>query len=275
MSNLILPSYKGGFARNAAESANPNLWKGLVGLWSPSLGPTGLTLFDHASRKNHGTLTNMDQATDWVVSGSPWNGYALNYDASNDRVVIQDAPALNISINISVGVWFKKALADDVRQFIAAKGTGIAGPTDDWWMEVQSDDTLRFAIHKAGGAGRVHSPTLSVADTDWHFGLGTYDGAVVRLFLDGVEAGSGTAFAGTMQNPGNVMVIGTVGVQDGLTWNGLIGSVALWSRIIVPSESRQLYEQPHAIIQPRSRIVVPAAAVAATIVVLRRRREAA
>ena len=32
------PSYKAGYAKNAGESENPHLWKGLVGAWMPSLG---------------------------------------------------------------------------------------------------------------------------------------------------------------------------------------------------------------------------------------------
>ena len=63
----INPSYGVGFARNAAQSEYPELWRGLVGLWSPSLGPTGLTLYDWSGNKNRGALTNMDASTDWVV----------------------------------------------------------------------------------------------------------------------------------------------------------------------------------------------------------------
>ena len=68
MSGLLIPSYAQGFARNAAESENPGLWKGLVCKWAPSLGVTGLTLRDQSGHHNHGTLTGMDPAVDWVGS---------------------------------------------------------------------------------------------------------------------------------------------------------------------------------------------------------------
>ena len=48
MSDLYLPSYEQGFAQSAGESADPNLWDGLSGLWLPSLGPTG-----HPIRRRH------------------------------------------------------------------------------------------------------------------------------------------------------------------------------------------------------------------------------
>ena len=65
------------------ESAYPELWDGVVGAWAPCLGPTGSRLHDHSRRSNWGTLTNMDNATDWVVDGGQ---YALDFDGSNDQV---------------------------------------------------------------------------------------------------------------------------------------------------------------------------------------------
>ena len=50
------PSYKTGYARNASESANPSLWKGLIRAWIPRLGNTGLKLFDEAGQRKHATL---------------------------------------------------------------------------------------------------------------------------------------------------------------------------------------------------------------------------
>lgn len=69
------PSYTQGFARNAAESAYPNLWKGLAGLWLPALGPTGLTLHDPSGYKNHGTIT-----------GATWDTGLLDFDAAGESV---------------------------------------------------------------------------------------------------------------------------------------------------------------------------------------------
>jgi hypothetical protein len=68
-----------------SRSRYPGLWDGCVGAWCPSLGVTGSRLFDFSGRQNWGTLTNMDPATDWVVSSG---GYALDFDGSNDHAPI-------------------------------------------------------------------------------------------------------------------------------------------------------------------------------------------
>ena len=74
----------GEHAKCQAEAEYPELWQGLVGAWSPCLSPPGGTILrDLSGRGNHGTLTNMDPATDWVLSGGR---SALDFDGSNDYV---------------------------------------------------------------------------------------------------------------------------------------------------------------------------------------------
>ena len=90
--NLIKPSFSTGYAKNASESANPNLWKGLVGAWMPSFGVTGNTLKDVSGNGNDGTLTNMDAATDWVGTSK---GLALDFDGDNDYIELGSISANN------------------------------------------------------------------------------------------------------------------------------------------------------------------------------------
>lgn len=54
-----------------------------------------------SGRNNHGTLTNMDAASDWVVSGGK---YALDFDGSNDYVSL--APSIAGLFKVTVSVWF-------------------------------------------------------------------------------------------------------------------------------------------------------------------------
>lgn len=78
---MIFPSYADYATHD--ESQFPELWSGCVGAWAPCLGASGTRLFDLSGRQNWGTLTNMDAATDWVVSGGQM---ALDFDGINDRV---------------------------------------------------------------------------------------------------------------------------------------------------------------------------------------------
>jgi hypothetical protein len=77
-----------------------NLWQGVVGYWSASAGPSGYRLLDRSGRGNHGTLTNMDAATDWVVDGGR---YALDFDGSNDRLDL--ASSVTFSGDFTLNIW--------------------------------------------------------------------------------------------------------------------------------------------------------------------------
>ena len=84
ITSLIRPTHSR-FARGSL-SKRPNLWKGLVGCWKPSLGVTGInTLRDVSGFGNHGTMNGSMTIDDWVIGGNPrLPVYAIELDGSND-----------------------------------------------------------------------------------------------------------------------------------------------------------------------------------------------
>ena len=79
----------------------PELWRGCVGAWSPSLGPTGVTLRDWSGYARHFALTNMDAGTDWVASGGR---YALDLDGTNDYLL---APTPKSVVVNAIEFWWQ------------------------------------------------------------------------------------------------------------------------------------------------------------------------
>lgn len=90
-SGLVIPSYKSGFATpQRGDLRYPQLWRGCIGAWNMGLGATGATLFDHSVYGNHGTLTNMEPGSDWVVS----QGYiGLDLDGADEYISIPCNPS--------------------------------------------------------------------------------------------------------------------------------------------------------------------------------------
>ena len=63
------------------------LERGLVGYWCPMLQTTGLAEYDRPVRKNRGTLTGMDAASDRVIAKvRNTAGRVLDFDGVNDYV---------------------------------------------------------------------------------------------------------------------------------------------------------------------------------------------
>lgn len=79
-----------------------------IAAWIPSLDTAGngtTTLTDLVG-SNHGTLTNMDAATDWVADTGAGGVRALDFDGVNDHVVFSP-PAFSSTASFSL--WVKPA----------------------------------------------------------------------------------------------------------------------------------------------------------------------
>jgi hypothetical protein len=57
--------------------------------------------------------------------------------------------------------------------------------------------------------------------------VATYNGATMRIYVNGVEVGSGQAKTGNMRNSGQPLRIGTAALAD--YWDGPIDEVAVYS----------------------------------------------
>lgn len=63
-----------------------------------------------------------------------------------------------------------------------------------------SSGKLQMILFDSGGAARTITSTVSVNDGLAHHVVGTYDGAKMHLYIDGVEDGTGTAIVMTIKN---------------------------------------------------------------------------
>src|SRR5262249_42653851 len=89
-------------------------------------------------------------------------------------------------------------------------------------------------------------PGINVWDGNWHFVAGTYDGAYVRLYVDGVQAGLGTPFALTINyalpTNSNFYIGAYVAPQwCTLGFNGSIDEVRVFNRALSAAEIQSVY----------------------------------
>lgn len=86
--------------------------------------------------------------------------------------------------------------------------------------------TLQFIVRSTVGEANVW--TGAVSNSSWHHVAGTYDGAQIRTYIDGVLAGS-TPLTGAILSPPAEMRIGAGNGTGGENWQGLIDEVRIWS----------------------------------------------
>jgi hypothetical protein len=102
MSQVVV-SQQTGYARNASESAYPNLWDGLLAWYCPSITQRGsLRVFDISGRQSGVTLSNINPVANWIVTDGKG---AIDFDGSNDfgTFSIDLSPFKAIAISF----WFK------------------------------------------------------------------------------------------------------------------------------------------------------------------------
>ena len=235
------------------ESAYPELWAGVVGAWAPCLGPTGSRLHDHSRRNNWGTLTNMDAATDWVVSGGQ---YALDFDGSNDYVSVPTCPLFaSNATTFTVALWFRTdstAIDNDYNMMWSnAAGDPPTNSGIDIWCDDRgfgSDNTRRNGIAAAwrtatGSYAGVGANDIITSTAVWRHLAIVWDLATPRMYVDGVLTGgkwavtSGTgAFV-----PRNAEV--SIARLSGGTgeFPGQLDDISIYSRALSANEIRQLY----------------------------------
>ena len=263
--SLIIPSYKTGFARRAAEAEYPNLWKGLVGSWCPHLGPSGLTLYDHGANRYNGTLVNMVPSSDWLMTEKGW---ALDFDGSDDRVDCSLPSKVLATDRMSVSAWVRPtAYGSVVDPYLHVPvSTGDDSRHNGWSLEMgkynEWGDLDKIGFTFWGGAWKTVNGSTSMPLNTWHHMCATYDLQTLRAYLNNKEEDTLATTAAIVD--GTELAIGCMpqSDQDKRHWQGQIGPVHIWNRALAPSEIQQLYVDPYAL--HRLRVpVFPAAAAAA------------
>ena len=260
MMSLFLPSYKQGFARSAAESDNPGLWEGLVGAWAPALGPTGLTVRDWRGKGNHGTLTNMAPATDWVMTEKGW---ALDFTAAgSEYVAFGSTPQMQVPYSIDM-----YALVDSVAAFqrliYTAGGANLSGV----WLQTHNTAKIEVGYGDDTGVGannrRSFTTTGTISASTWyHIVCNIHAAQDMEVWVDGQSmAGAYSGTGGALVNSATPGSLGRLRLGGNYYYSDCqIASCVLRNRALVANEIQQLYEDPMALFQPRARVFAAAVA---------------
>jgi len=257
--SLRIPTFSEIMAVSKGRGQNsdaPNLWSGLVGWWPLQEGG-GAKAFDASGYGNHGTLTNMDPATDWTVTEK---GRALDFDGVNNFVQATIPGATPLSAMTVLG-WFKVTTALSTKSFFAKHNIASISSADYDWMIYLTTNSTNLALYIANSFGtkdNVSAPGLTLIGS-WHHAAGIFDGDWLYLYLDGeLIASKNTGLTNVRQTEAYDVGIGKgwSGYCKSLTSNMLV----FHNRAFTPSEIQQLYSDPWAM--GRLRRKVYAAAVA-------------
>jgi hypothetical protein len=210
---------------------------GLVGDWPLNEG-AGIHVADISGFGNNGVLSG---GATWVASGS---GSALSFDGLTGKVKVPNSRSLEPASAVTVSAWVRHAGSPGDYRYIVAKGaTGCIAAS--YGLYTGPNGGLEFYVSKSRGMAYARSPDdgLGVWDGNWHLVVGTFDGTSIRLFVDGTEVGSGTAFRGSLEYmlpDSNDLYIGDYTGCEEHEFLGVIDDVRVWDRALTSQQIRSL-----------------------------------
>ena len=211
---------------------------GLAGSWPLDEG-SGTLAHDSSGHGNNGTISG---ATQWIPG---FSGTALSFDGTTGRVLVPDNASLEPATQVTVTAWLKGSKPVGPFAYIVAKGAQRCNAAS-YGLYTGANRGLSFYVSQEGGDTYTRSPDAGsrVWDGRWHFVVGTYDGRSVRLYVDGVQVGSGSSLSGNIDYdfPDNDLYLGHYAGCTGLDFDGAIDAPQVWSRALSGAEVLTTYE---------------------------------
>ena len=170
-----------------------------------------------------------------TISGASWTtagkfGGALSFNGINNLVLIPNSASLNVSAAMTLQAWvFPSATQSGWRTILQRE-------VDAYSLNASNDAGPLFPAGGGifGGSGTWISGTSASPVNAWTHVALTYDGATLKLYVNGVQAAS-QARTGAVQTNTNPLRIGG-NIPYGEFFQGLIDEVRVYNRALTQAE---------------------------------------
>ena len=165
-------------------------------------------------------------------------GTAMKFDGTDDYVDCGNDESLDITEAITIEAWVKTSDTSNTQQ-IVEKVTDI--PANGYTIYFRnSSPYLRFRINENGNDHDVNT-TTQYQDGEWRFVVGSFNGTVMKLYVDGVEVGT-TSWTGSIGANNSPLMVG-YGSRYANYFNGSIDEVRIYNRALSSDEIKTHYLQ--------------------------------
>ena len=213
-----------------ATSAPAGAATGPVAHWRFDEG-AGSTAADATGNGNVGTVAG---GATWIAGKR--NG-ALAFDGSTGVVRVPSSPSLEPQ-SVTVSAWVRHGGSPGDFKYILGKGA-LACLSASYGLYTGPDGGLAFYVADGTDFSRSPDAGSAVWDGAWHHVAGTFDGASLRLFVDGTEIASGTPrttpITYTSQSASDLL-LGDYAGCGGLAFDGAIDEPKVWDRALSGAE---------------------------------------
>jgi hypothetical protein len=205
-------------------NVNPAVSPNLVGAWGFDEA-SGSTATDASGKGNTGTITSATRTT------SGRFGSALSFNGTNSWVTIPDANTLDLTTGMTMEAWVRPTAIGSLWRAVMIK---------------EQPGNLIYALYAGDGAGHAGANIFTTTDRGvtgtaatpldaWTHLAATYDGANLRLYVNGVQAAS-RAVTGSIRASTGVLRIGGNSIWSDEWFSGLIDEARLYNRALTAAE---------------------------------------
>ena len=187
---------------------------GLVASYSFNEG-SGTTVADASGNGNNGTISS---AT-WSTAGK--YGNALAFNGTSARITINDSTSLHLTTTMTLEAWVNPSTVNAAWRDVIYKGN------DNYYLEGTSDRVFPAVGGTFGAANANVFGTTSLAVNTWTHLAATYDGATLRLYVNGTQVSS-SARTGNLATSTNPLQIGGDSLY-GQNFSGMIDEVRIYN----------------------------------------------
>ena len=208
----------------------------LVGWWPMNEG-SGTTTADLSGHGNDGALVGAYWAFGVIGSGG------LAFGGSSGRVEIPDSNSLDITRTLSLETWlFSTCNTGKYRGLITKFGFTSARA-----YQLALDGQNHVAFHLSDNGGDLshefvlYSTPYTVPVNTWVHVAATYDGAVMRLYVNGAEKAN-KIYAGGIAATTARLALGASDEGSGQYFCGVLDEPRVYARVLTAAEILQHYQ---------------------------------
>lgn len=217
----------------------PGLLADLVGYWRLDEAAASTVAQDWPERRNDGTLVGLDPATSWIAAGRAAGALSVQ---ARGFVNVEWSPSIeSITDQVTLAAWvYLEGVIGDWGTTISRQiGTSLE---QHYHLTIDPDDHVATFITTDGGLWYLESVSVVARQTWVHLAC-TYDGAAVRLYIDGEQVAQMPAF-GMFRTDTTPVILGGNGnnASDRTElFPGRLDEIMLYRRGLSADEIGQIY----------------------------------
>ncbi len=258
-------NHPGAYVSNIFDTGGESKWDNIS--WMAEI-PYGQELSDNQATETGDFLRGMDMignvglwhmndligvcsdssgnGNDGVLLGGVTNGLvgkfntALNFNGSDGYADIPNEPSLNPTNQITIATWIKW----NINPALGQNWASILNKNADNQYRLQhnnSNTSFEFAIRTTPNGNRWVNSLTSPQEGRWYFVVGTYNGSVLRMYVNGILESTNN-HGGSLVTSTSNLNIGRRTIGDRY-FNGIIDETAIFNRVLSAQEIADMYSR--------------------------------